>query len=859
MIVPRLVSLTVPSQLGRCSPESFRPVPALQAREVPMHRARPRPPATRSPRARLSAGLVALGAVMLSLQTGMAAPALAADPVPQMYQDQAFPVAGSAPTEDKPQSKLWFNDGSWWALMRSAGNGPDGDPDVTVHRLLADHTWRDTGTIVDTRSGSTGDALWEGGKLYVASRVTDGEVRAVRLSYATASDTYSMDAGFPKAVGSGSIESVTIARDSLSRLWVTFTKPDPANSALDRVWVAHSTTSDTSWAAPYMVPVPDNTVKADDISAIVSFAGKVGVMWSDQQTQVMRFAVHPDTSADSAGWTLETPYAGTRAADDHINLKSLTDDDQGRIYAAVKTSLGDSSSDSSSSPSLLVLSRSATGEWTPSTVATVGEKLTRPQLILDATNRQLYVVMATEAGGKIYYRRSPLGAAMSFTPKATMLSWSGALLNNPTTAKAPVTAASGIVVLASDTKSTSRYYHAELALAGGADLTAPTVPTGVSATASSPTSVTVSWSAATDAVGVASYRVTRNGVVLASAVTGGTSYVDASAAAGTAYSYTVSAVDAAANRSAESTAAAVTTPTATTVPAASFTATPTSGTAPLAVQFTDTSTGGPTSWAWTFGDGTTSTAQNPSHTYGTAGSFPVTLKATNAAGASTSSARTITATAAAPSPGTGITVGASSVASGPATTAVTVPGPAGVRTGDLVIAQFTTDAAPSVTAAPAGWSAVVPPVSVGTNARLFVYSHVVTDAAAEPASHTWTLSTAQKWNAGTTAFSGVDRTTPFDTVASTKANSSASTKLAVPGVTTSRAGALLVGGVGIDSGSVSVTPPSGWTEELESTGQQVTETAHALRSTAGATGTSTWALSRSMKAAGWVSALRPAS
>ena len=67
-------------------------------------------------------------------------------------------------------------------------------------------------------------------------------------------------------------------------------------------------------------------------------------------------------------------------------------------------------------------------------------------------------------------------------------------------------------------------------------------------------------------------------------------------------------------------------------PVANFSGTPTSGTAPLAVAFTDLSTGGPTSWAWTFGDGGTSTAQNPSHTYTAAGTYTVSLTATNANG-----------------------------------------------------------------------------------------------------------------------------------------------------------------------------------------------------------------------------------
>ena len=67
-------------------------------------------------------------------------------------------------------------------------------------------------------------------------------------------------------------------------------------------------------------------------------------------------------------------------------------------------------------------------------------------------------------------------------------------------------------------------------------------------------------------------------------------------------------------------------------PVASFSASTTSGSVPLKVAFTDKSTGVPTSWNWNFGDGTSSTEKNPTHTYSTAGTYAVTLTATNAAG-----------------------------------------------------------------------------------------------------------------------------------------------------------------------------------------------------------------------------------
>ncbi len=70
-------------------------------------------------------------------------------------------------------------------------------------------------------------------------------------------------------------------------------------------------------------------------------------------------------------------------------------------------------------------------------------------------------------------------------------------------------------------------------------------------------------------------------------------------------------------------------------PVAEFSATPTSGKPSLTVTFFDTSTGLPTKWKWNFGDGASSTIQNPKHKYSKAGSYTVTLTATNTAGSNT--------------------------------------------------------------------------------------------------------------------------------------------------------------------------------------------------------------------------------
>ena len=89
------------------------------------------------------------------------------------------------------------------------------------------------------------------------------------------------------------------------------------------------------------------------------------------------------------------------------------------------------------------------------------------------------------------------------------------------------------------------------------DTTPPSVPAGLSATAVSSSRIDLSWTASTDNVGVASYRIYRNSILIATVA--GTSYSDSGLAAGTSYTYSVSAVDGAANASSPSAGASATT------------------------------------------------------------------------------------------------------------------------------------------------------------------------------------------------------------------------------------------------------------------------------------------------------------
>jgi len=92
---------------------------------------------------------------------------------------------------------------------------------------------------------------------------------------------------------------------------------------------------------------------------------------------------------------------------------------------------------------------------------------------------------------------------------------------------------------------------------GGGDTQAPTAPTGLTSPSKTSSSVTLSWNASSDNVGVTGYRIYRGGAGVATS--SGTSFTDSGLSSSTSYTYTVRAFDAAGNESAASNSLSVTT------------------------------------------------------------------------------------------------------------------------------------------------------------------------------------------------------------------------------------------------------------------------------------------------------------
>lgn len=368
----------------------------------------------------------------------------------------------TAPTGEKPQSKLWVAHGQWWGVLWDVGS-----QDFHIFRYDdADGTWHDTGVLVDERSTGRVDALWDGVSLYIASAGTNaGTVshspRLTKYQYDAATNGWVKESGYPVPLGNGGVEATVLTKDSTGMLWATYTRGSS-------VLVTHSAPGDDkTWVPAYQLPVPAaaGTVEPGDISAIVSFDGdKVGVLWNNSITEKMYWAAHVDGDVDTA-WSTQVVYDYPEGADDHINLKSLAGDSAGRVFAVLKTSF-----DHADDPliNLLVLDRA--GQWSSEVFATKGDNLTRAIVLLDSENRHLYVLAAGPccSGGKIYYKRTSLDDPQ-FEPGlgTVFMEHAGHVkINNPTSTKQNLSSATGLLVLAGD-DGTRTYVHRRLQLGSG--------------------------------------------------------------------------------------------------------------------------------------------------------------------------------------------------------------------------------------------------------------------------------------------------------------------------------------------------------------------------------------------------------
>jgi hypothetical protein len=391
------------------------------------------------------------------------------------FQGPAYPTGSSGPpTTSKPESKLWWNDGTWWASMFDAGPPKEHH----VYRLnRTAQTWSDTGAVIDERDATRQDALRVGNQLFVASHKydttpvfepppnTDDEMRLYRFTYNGTRYVKDQSLGSTgwTQIGIQRSESLVIAIDSDGMLWATWVAQDGAAGPY-KVYVNHTTgdcrggAGNCAWGTAQTL---DEEVHQDDVSSVIAFGGnKIGVMWSDQSdllNRAFRFRMRNDSDSPGAQWSVpETVVSGEKAADDHINLKA---DSAGRIYAATKTNFGPTGFNAGT----VLHRRNLTGSWSHFPVSRASLRRTRPIVLLDPAHNRIRVFEGPTSGAAVYMKSSRLGV-VSFAPLSPgtrVIQDTGSSVANPTSTKQNVGNATQLIVLASN-DATNRYWHSYL-------------------------------------------------------------------------------------------------------------------------------------------------------------------------------------------------------------------------------------------------------------------------------------------------------------------------------------------------------------------------------------------------------------
>lgn len=340
------------------------------------------------------------------------------------------PVNINAQTKDKPQAKAWTYAGKWWCVLGVSGGSK-------LYRLDGT-TWVETLTL-SSSSSARADCWVTGNLVHILLYAGASSSSAIAsVEYDPATGNYKRwsqrTSNSSVSLPSGS-ESATIVVDGSGRAWIA----TDASSDI-RVW--SSASPYTSWGSPITIATG---LTSDDISALTVMPGKIGILWSNQNTKLFGFKTHEDGQAPGTWSSDERPASqsalneGRGLADDHMNIVTTSD---GTVYCAVKTSYDDGDF-----PQVALLVRRPNGTWDNLYAVTEGEG-TQPIAVVNEAQGKVKVVYTTETnGGDIVYRESSL-SNISFGPERNLITGGGSNYNFATSTHQPYT--TDVVILATN-------------------------------------------------------------------------------------------------------------------------------------------------------------------------------------------------------------------------------------------------------------------------------------------------------------------------------------------------------------------------------------------------------------------------
>lgn len=251
-----------------------------------------------------------------------------------------FQIQYPNPTADKPQSKLWYSHGRWWALL------PHEYGQTLWERSEAG--WKEHPEVVSELKGVRGQAdVWPETDKVTAVSTDRQKIYVFRLTYGGEGwqgkplATLSLPEGKEDMV----TMTATIALDGGGHWWIA---ADVGGSIC--VWNSKDA---LTWSQPTILG--DEVKAKEDLCLVTALPGGIGVIWTDQVKDRVVIREHVD-GAPVDEWKPETIIEeGNGTADNHLKAALASD---GTLWVATKNSV-----DKIGQSQLVLRVRSPQGEW----------------------------------------------------------------------------------------------------------------------------------------------------------------------------------------------------------------------------------------------------------------------------------------------------------------------------------------------------------------------------------------------------------------------------------------------------------------------------------------------------------------
>lgn len=375
--------------------------------------------------------------------------------------DPAF-YMGAGRTGEKPQSKVWFHDHTWWCVL------PGTVSEKTAQRIyrLKGSQWQLADSrqqVVDKRAGARADVLAQGNAIFVLSFHPRG-TRFAAYDYDGKNKRYVQRKGFPVAISPlpvVGVETMVLAREGDGRFWVVFEgeAQDKERGEVRAIW-----SEDREGKKWNVDGVRLGTgLDGDDIATIcrvvIGKEGQLAAIWSQQSAKK---SSHRDSAGVNRLWMRlhrdgaspkdwESPVliaSGVALTDDHLNTAVARD---GTLFFVTKTSLNNLKPVDPDLPMLMLYRLAPGGDWEGYPVSPIKEKGTRPIVVLDDALGRLYVFYSRPVADSKDERQIVLRVSdktdIHFESPQVAVAIPGVYFNDPTSTRQRVSSDTGLMLM----------------------------------------------------------------------------------------------------------------------------------------------------------------------------------------------------------------------------------------------------------------------------------------------------------------------------------------------------------------------------------------------------------------------------